>query len=67
VRKPAVESAAPRHTLAIRPSAKTVLMYPGGDLSSTAGIGRLCTVLNIEIETPDGLTSVNAVANLSDS
>jgi alkylhydroperoxidase family enzyme len=29
------------------------------------GFGRLCTVLDIEIETPDGLTSVNAVANLS--
>ena len=31
------------------------------------GFGRLCTVLDIEIETPDGLTSVNAVANLSNS
>jgi alkylhydroperoxidase family enzyme len=29
------------------------------------GFGRLCTVLDIEIETPDGLTPVNAVANLS--
>jgi alkylhydroperoxidase family enzyme len=31
------------------------------------GFGRLCTVSDIEIETPDGLSSVNAVANLSDS
>jgi hypothetical protein len=31
------------------------------------GFGRLCTVLDIAIETPDGLSSVNAVANLSDS
>ena len=31
------------------------------------GFGRLCTVLDIEIETPDGLTSINAVANLSNS
>lgn len=31
------------------------------------GFARLCTVLAIEIETPDGLTSVNAVANLSNS
>ena len=29
------------------------------------GLGRLCTALDIEIETPDGLTSVNAVANLN--
>ena len=29
------------------------------------GFGRLCTVLDIEIETPDGLTAINAVANLS--
>ena len=29
------------------------------------GFGRLCTVLDIEIETPEGLTPVNAVANLS--
>jgi alkylhydroperoxidase family enzyme len=29
------------------------------------GFGRLCTVLEVEIETPSGLTSVNAVANLS--
>jgi alkylhydroperoxidase family enzyme len=29
------------------------------------GFGRVCTVLDIEIETPDGLTSVNAVANLN--
>jgi hypothetical protein len=29
------------------------------------GFGRRCTVLDIEIETPDGLTSVNAVADLS--
>jgi alkylhydroperoxidase family enzyme len=32
-----------------------------------SGFGRLCTVLDIAIETPDGLSSVNAVANLSDS
>jgi alkylhydroperoxidase family enzyme len=31
------------------------------------GFGRMCTVLDIEIEKPDGLTSVNAVANLSNS
>jgi alkylhydroperoxidase family enzyme len=31
------------------------------------GFGRLCTVLDIEIETPDGLTSIDAVANLSNS
>jgi alkylhydroperoxidase family enzyme len=31
------------------------------------GFGRLCTVLDIEIETPDGLSSVNAVSNLSGS
>ncbi|MCW2630123.1 hypothetical protein [Mycobacterium sp.] len=31
------------------------------------GFGRLCTVLDIEIETPDGFTSVSAVSNLSDS
>jgi alkylhydroperoxidase family enzyme len=31
------------------------------------GFGRLCTVLDIEIETPDGLTSIKAVANLSNS
>jgi hypothetical protein len=29
------------------------------------GFGRRCTVLDIEIETPDGFTPVNAVANLS--
>jgi alkylhydroperoxidase family enzyme len=28
------------------------------------GFGRLCTVLDIETDTPDGLTSVKAVANL---
>lgn len=31
------------------------------------GFGRLCTVLDIEIEAPDGLTSIDAVANLSNS
>ena len=31
------------------------------------GFGRLCTVLDIEIETPDGLNSIKAVANLSNS
>lgn len=31
------------------------------------GFGRLCTVLDLEIETPDGLTSVNAIASLSNS
>jgi alkylhydroperoxidase family enzyme len=30
------------------------------------GFGRLCTVLDLDVETPDGLTPVNAVANLSD-
>jgi alkylhydroperoxidase family enzyme len=29
------------------------------------GFARLCTVLDIEIDTPDGLTSVEAVANLT--
>jgi alkylhydroperoxidase family enzyme len=29
------------------------------------GLGRLCTVLDLEIETPDGLTSLEAVSNLS--
>ncbi|HEY2202106.1 MAG TPA: hypothetical protein VGH56_09460, partial [Solirubrobacteraceae bacterium] len=29
------------------------------------GLGRLCTVLDLEIETATDLTSVNAVANLS--
>jgi alkylhydroperoxidase family enzyme len=29
------------------------------------GLGRLCTVLDLEIDTPDGLTSLEALSNLS--
>jgi alkylhydroperoxidase family enzyme len=30
------------------------------------GLGRLCTVLDLEIDAPDGLTSLEALSNLSD-
>jgi alkylhydroperoxidase family enzyme len=30
------------------------------------GLGRLCTVLDLEIDAPDGLTSLEAVSNLAD-
>ena len=30
-------------------------------------LGRLCTDLDIEIDMPDGMTSLNAVANLDNS
>jgi alkylhydroperoxidase family enzyme len=29
------------------------------------GLGRLCTVLDLEIDTPDGMTSLEALSNLS--